>query len=108
MTWFKTKREQNRILLEKLEHLNNKYSDYKNSYCKIGDYIFIFKGFEILDNKIYINYIDKNTPENMYNRFEYYWWNIKYDVDIIKARNNWLNFKHTLKQLGLKIEVINV
>ena len=107
--WFKrkTKEEKEQDLQAELIQLRVKYADEINSYCKIGKYIFILKGFNIEDNKIVVQFIDKDTVDGYTNYVELYWFNWKWSsMDFKKARFQFIQFKEELKKIGLKVEKI--
>lgn len=84
------------------------YQTFKiNSYCKIADYIFIFKGFKIEDNEVYVKFVDKNTPEGYTNHTSLSWWLLKYDsVNFKNMRYAFITLKGELKKIGLEINKI--
>lgn len=107
--WFKrkTKEEKQQELQKELDELNLKYKNEINSYCKINNFIFIFLGFMIQDNRICVKFIDKNTLEDCssYISMNGFW--IKYDtVDFQSARFEFLKFKRDLEQIGLELKKI--
>jgi hypothetical protein len=107
--WFKrkTKKEKQRELQEELDELNSKYQNEINSYCKINNFIFIFLGFMVLDNRICVKFIDKDTPKNCSSYFDMDAFLIKYDtVDFHSARFDFLKFKKNLEQIGLELKKI--
>lgn len=105
--WFKrkTEEEKKQELEEKAKALNTKYADEINSYCKIGNYIFILKGFKIENNKIVVQFIDKDTPKEYTNYIDLDWWDLKYGtIDFKNARYQFIKFKDELNKIGLKLE----
>lgn len=103
---FKTDAEKLLELQKKLEDLNAKYKQYEFSFCMYGTYVFVFKGFDIIDNRLVIKISDKNTPEDYFNYDDFWKWELKYNGDIQIARENFINFKHQLKCLNLEINKI--
>ncbi len=105
---FKSKEEKQKNLEKELVELNNKYFKEINSYCKINCYIFILKGFKIENNKIYIQYIDKDTINGYVNNVELWFFELKYGtLDFKKARFEFIVFKDELKKIGIKLEKLN-
>jgi hypothetical protein len=105
MKWFKTKEQKLKELEEELTNLNTKYSNEIDSYCKIREYIFILRGFKIEDNKIFVKYVDKNTPKDYVNSAPLYYFHVAFGhTDFKKARCEFINFKEDLKRVGLKLE----
>jgi hypothetical protein len=105
--WFKrkTKEEKEKDLQAELIHLRTKYADETNSYCKIGNYIFILRGFKIENNKICVQFVDKDTVEGYTNYLDLSWWSWKYETtDFKKMRYQFIMFKDELKKIGLKLE----
>ena len=108
MKFFKTKEEKEQKLQEQLIQLRTKYADEINSYCKVGNYIFILIGFKIENNKIVVEFIDKDTPEGLKNYIGLSWWEWKYDTaDFKKMRYQYIKFKDELKKIGLKLEKLH-
>ena len=114
--WFKrkTKDEKEQELQKKeqelqteLIQLRDKYADVIDSYCKIGNFIFILKGFTIDDDRIVVHFIDKDVVDGYVNYMELYWFGRKYGhVDFTTARYQFMRLKEDLKKLGLKLEKI--
>ncbi len=107
--WFKrkTKDEKQQELQEELDELNLKYKNEINSYCKINNFIFIFLGFFIRENRICVKFIDKDTLKNCSSYFDMDVFLIKYDtVDFNSARFEYLRFKQDLEQMGLELKKI--
>jgi len=107
MSWFKTKKQKEEELQAELNDLIIKYAEEINSYCKIYSYIFILKGFSIANNKICVEYIDKDTVEGCVNYIDLWWFEGKWgSIDFKKARFEFMRFKQDLKKIGLKLEKI--
>lgn len=103
--WFKTKKEKEQKLQAELKALQDKYSEVINSYCKIGNYFFILKGFKIEDNKIYVRFIDEDTTTDCisYISLDGFW--IQFGtLDFKVARYQFIKFKDDLRKIGLKLE----
>ncbi len=94
-------------LQAELIHLKTEYANEINSYCKMGNFIFVLHGFMIHDNKIKVQLI---TPEYLLGYYEYLDINVfelKYGtIDFKKARHDFLKFKDELSKIGLKLEKI--
>jgi len=91
-------------LENRLNALNFKYSDIINSYCKVNDNVFIFRGFKIKDGNISVCYFGKDSLEGYHNIIDLDFWEMRYgDSDFDKYRVNWLKFKESLEKIGLKI-----
>lgn len=102
---FKSKEQKQKELQEELDKLQEKYSSEINSYCKIGDYIFILLGFKIDKNKICVKFEDKNTMPGYYTFVDMFWWELKWGfVDFKKMRLDFIKFKEDLNKIGLKLE----
>ncbi|QGH72896.1 MAG: hypothetical protein [Podoviridae sp. ctrTa16] len=109
MKWFKikSKEEKQKELQQKLDDILVKYKDEINSYCKIGGFIFILKGFFIQDEKIHVAYKTKESFPGYENYCSLNWWELRYgDADFKKARHRFISFKHDLERVGLKLEII--
>lgn len=109
MAWFKgkTKEEKTQGLQKEVDILTEKYKDEINSYCKIGNYIFILEGFKHDDKNICVRFIDKDTVEDYTNYLDIYYWSMKYGhSDFKKMRYEFIQFKNDLKKIGLKLEKI--
>lgn len=107
--WFKrkTKEEKQQELQKELDELNLKYQNEINSYCKINKFIFIFLGFMIRNNRICVNFIDKDTMKDCYSYLDIDIFRLKYDnVDFNSARFEFLKFKKNLEQIGLELKKI--
>lgn len=105
MKWFKTKEEKEKKLQAELIHLRTKYAEQTDSYCKIGNHIFIFKGFKIENNRIVVQFIDNYTIEGYINYLDLWFFDMKYGhSDFKKARFQFIQFKEDLKKIGLKLE----
>jgi hypothetical protein len=94
-------------LQAKLIHLRTEYAQEIDSYCKIGDLIFVFHGFKIHNSKIHVSYL---TPECVpgYIKIEnIVWFEMRHGTtDFKKARHEFLKFKDNLSKIGLKLEKI--
>lgn len=103
--WWKTK-EQKKIELEnEFNGLNIKYTNEINSYCKIGSYIFIFRGFEIKEDKIIVLYKDKNTEKGYVDYVNIGWFKMKCGTtDFKEARCEFIRFKEELAKIGLELQ----
>jgi hypothetical protein len=107
--WFKrkTKQEKEQELQAKLTHLKTKYGDEINSVCMLNNWIFILYGFTIVDNKIIVQYADENTMPGYKVIMDIDLFEMTFgSTDFIKARHNFVEFKHKLNNLGLKLEKI--
>jgi hypothetical protein len=108
--WFKrkTKEEKFQELQLEVDKLNEKWKNEINTYCKIGNYIFILKGFKLdCENNICIQFVDKDTPEGYVNFNRYSWFILKYEQrDFNIARYQFVKFKDELLKVGLKLEKI--
>ena len=108
--WWKIKsdEEKEEELQAKLVELETKFKDEINNYCKLGDYIFIFKGFKIDNGKICVKFKDGNTVEGYTNYYELSWFDLKFgSVDFKKARYQFVVFEDRLRKVGLKLEKIS-
>jgi hypothetical protein len=78
--WFKrkSKEQKEQELQAELIHLRVKYAKETDSYCKINNWIFIFKGFKIENNQICVQFVDKDTAEGYINYIELFWFEQKY------------------------------
>ena len=57
------------------------------------------------DNKIFVKYVDKNTPKDYVNSAPLYYFHVAFGhTDFKKARCEFINFKEDLKRVGLKLE----
>lgn len=109
MWWSKkTKEEKIQDLQKEVDELNEKYKDILNSYCKIGDYIFILLGFVLENNKIRVKYKDTKCVKGYYTVTDMYWFKQRHGGidDFDKARYNFLEYKENLTKIGLKLEKI--
>jgi hypothetical protein len=105
MWWSKTKEEKKQELENELKNLRIKYANEINSYCKIGSYIFIFRGFEIKEDKIIILYKDENTQNGYVDYMNISWFLLKFSTtDFIKARYEFIKFKEELAKIGLELQ----
>ncbi len=108
--WFKrkTKEEKKQELQNEVNKLNEKWKNEINLYCKIGNYIFILKGFKLdCKNNICIQFVDKDTVEGYVNFNTYDWFKLKYEqTDFNIARYQFIKFKDELLKVGLKLEKI--
>ena len=106
MKFFKTQEEKTKELQNELEELQKKFSRQINTYCKIGDFIFIFVGFKIRDNRIQVIFIDKNTLPDHNSMMDLYWFGQKYGhSDFERARIDMLRFKDDLKKINLTLDI---
>lgn len=103
MKLFKSKEEKLAELEAELKSLNAEYADEINSYCKLKENIFIFLGFEIIDNEINYKYKSKNTLDGY---VSYMPMPHKGYIDFKRARVDFLKFKRDLGLVGLKLEKI--
>ncbi len=105
MKWFKTEKEKEQELQAELIHLRTKYAEEIDCYCKIGDWIFILKGFKILTDKILVLFRDKDTLEGYNDCVTLTSFQLKYDnMNFKKARYEFVKFHQNLKKIGLKLE----
>lgn len=106
--WFKkkkTKEEKLKELNEELNILNQEHKSIINSYCMLDSYIFIFKGFSIKNDEIYINIVDDSTPKNLVNILPLWFYDLKYNKTIKESRTNWIIFRDKLDKIGLEIKL---
>lgn len=103
MGFFKTKEEKLILLKKELEDLKEKYKKFSNSLMMIGDYVFVFRGFEIKDNEIKFCYEDRDTPSGHYNLISLSSWKLRYEEDFTKSRKTWIYFRDTLEKLGIEV-----
>lgn len=104
--WWKKKTKE-RDLQSELEQLQEKYKDVINSYCMVGERIFIFMGFVIKDNEVQIKFYDQDTPKTMVSFRKVLLWCMMYghsDFNVYRA--NYLRFKERLKHIGLEIQKV--
>ena len=107
MNWFKNKEEKVIDLNKELILLIEKNKDSINTYCKIGQSIFMFLGFIIKDKQIVIKYKNENTLDGYNSLLDIDIWNLKYDeLNFNKMRINFLKFKENLAKIGLKLEKV--
>lgn len=103
MKLFKTKEEKLILLNNKLKELEKRYKEFNNNIMLIGNYVFVFRGFEIKNNEIQFCYQDRDTPSNGYNLFPFSIWSMKYGNDFREYRKNWIYLKDTLDRLGVDV-----
>jgi hypothetical protein len=105
MSWFKTKEEKREELELKLSSMRIVHYDAIDTYCKINDYIFILKGFEMKDDEIIIQYIDKDTNEGKVDEITINEWEKRFKKsDFRKNRYEFIKFRDDLNKIGLKIK----
>jgi hypothetical protein len=105
--WFKTKEQKEQELQAELIHIRVKYKEEIDSYCKINNWIFILSGFKIEDNKICVQFVDKDTMKDYTNYLRLDWFEWKYGtLDFKKARYQFVKFRDELRKVGLKLELI--
>jgi hypothetical protein len=105
---FKSKAEKERILNEKINSLNAKYSDIIGCVCKINEFVFRFNGFQNIDNSICVLFIKFDTEEFYSSYLKYNTWKMIYDSsDFRKMRYNWLSYKTNLEKLDIIIKENN-
>lgn len=101
---FKSKKEKQEELKIELQQLNSENESLLNTYCKLRHTIFIFKGFEIDDGKICVNYITSSTtkgyvtklPFELFKTYEGF-------KSFHQSRINMIRFKEKLNKLGLEL-----
>lgn len=104
----KTKEEKLQELQDKVDELNKQWEDVINCYCKIGNYIFVFKGFKHDGESVCIRFVDEDTPQECLNYMKYDSWILRYDkTDFNVARYQFIKFKDELSRLGLELKLIN-
>ncbi len=115
--WFKKKKTEEEIqqeissekqkLEKKLVLYNETYKDVIGKYIKVYNEIFILKGFEIEDNKIFVIYKDSDCLEGYIKKISISWWYAKWNFsDFSKMHYDFLKYVEKLKKLGLKLEKI--
>ena len=105
---FKTKeqkaREKKEKLEKKLEEFRTKYESYFNSYCYDGQKVVIYGEPLILDGKLYLQFVDADTPEGFYNYAELWWFQFKFGEDFVKQdRIRFVKLKEQLQKLGVSM-----
>lgn len=103
MGFFKTKEEKLALQNAELERLKDQYKQHNYSLMSIGDYIFVFRGFEIMDDEIKFCYQDKDTPSEQYNLINFSFWKLKYGDSFKLFRKNWIYLKDSLDRLGVDV-----
>jgi hypothetical protein len=104
----KSKSDLIKELDNKVLELNSKYKDIIDSYCKIGYFIFILKGFKRDGNDIIINY--KNEFNGCVKSISLEIFEVKYNYncdDFNILRNNFILFRNDMERLGLIINSNN-
>ena len=105
MNWFKNKEEKVIDLNKELILLIEKNKDSINTYCKIGQDIFMFLGFVIKDRQIFVKFKNENTLDGYNNLLDIDIWDLKYDeLNFNRMRINFLKLKENLAKIGLKLE----
>lgn len=108
MSWFKRKTKEEKIqkLQDKVDKLNEEFSSAINHYCKIGDYIFIFKGFKHNGKDVCVQFIDHGTVEGYVNYITYNYWYLKHsNIDFNIAKYQFIAFKDKLEKIKLRVEI---
>jgi hypothetical protein len=102
---FKCKEKKENDLESKVIELNEKYKDEIDCFCKIGNYIFVFRGFKQEKGKIHVRYVDKETIPGYTSYAPLWLFEMKHEFSCFKeARFEFIKFKNDLNKLGLKLE----
>lgn len=110
MSWFKRKTQKEKIqeLQDEVDKLNIQWKNVINSYCKIGNYIFILKGFKHDEKQVCVRFIDKDTPKDYINYLPLWVFKAKYDIyDFNVARYQFVKFKDELNKIGLELKLLD-
>lgn len=87
--------------------LNETNEQYLNTFCMLSNMVFIFKGFELVDNEIQINIVSQSTPKGYISHKPFWIWELQYDNSLKTARMNWVKFVAQLNYLDIELKLLN-